>query len=245
MPERMLHAGFSRKPTELENGQHYLAQNLRISQNDDSILGPRERDIQTTRVVQESDPLMLIAPHAAENNVILLSSLEGIHACDLNLLVQVLLERPIELHVVDDIRALALIGRHDADLCRHDTRLEELGHDLLHVGRLRAVEERRPAARDLLLAEVLVEEHGRVRHGPGEVDVLAQPLGGGDTVLKRALVEHVGREFGKTWMHAVLNLKSNGAVAQNDESLEERLCETGARRLLVHDDRAELLYKQI
>ena len=42
-------------------------------------------------------------------------------------------------------------------------------------------------------------------------------------------------------MHAILDLKADGAVAENDEALEERLGEACASRFLVHDDWAELL----
>lgn len=42
-------------------------------------------------------------------------------------------------------------------------------------------------------------------------------------------------------MHAILNLKSNGAVAEDNEALEKRLCEASAGSLLVHNDWPELL----
>ena len=113
-----------------------LTENLRVSQNHNAILGTRERDVQPTWVIKEADSLMLVAPHAAENDVVLLSALERVDAGDFYLLVKVLLEGAIELHIVDNVRALALIWRDDADLVRDDPRLEELGHDLLDVRRL-------------------------------------------------------------------------------------------------------------
>ena len=41
-------------------------------------------------------------------------------------------------------------------------------------------------------------------------------------------------------MHAVLHLEADGPQSEHDETLEQRLRETGARRLLAHDDRPQL-----
>ena len=76
---------------------------------------------------------MLVASNTTEDNVVLLSSLEGINAGNLDFLVQVLLEGAVELHVVDDIRPLAFVGGDDADLPRDDSGFEELRNDLLDV----------------------------------------------------------------------------------------------------------------
>jgi hypothetical protein len=82
--------------------------------------------------------------------------------------------------------------------------------------------------------------HGRRRLRPGEVDVLLEALGGGDSVLEGTFVEHVGGELGEAGVHAVLDLKANGTVAEEDEALKEGLGETGASGLLVHDGGTEL-----
>ena len=113
-----------------------LAENLRVSQNHNAILGTRERDVQPPRVIQETDSLMFVAPDTTENDVVLLPSLERIDASDFYLLVEILLKGTVELHVVDDVRALALVGGDDADLAGDDPGFEELGHDLLDVRRL-------------------------------------------------------------------------------------------------------------
>ena len=42
-------------------------------------------------------------------------------------------------------------------------------------------------------------------------------------------------------MHTILNLESNGSVAEYDETFEERLGETGTSSFFVHDDWTELL----
>lgn len=114
----------------------YLAQHFRIAQDDDTILRSRESDVQTPRIVQEADTLMLIAPDAAKDDVVLLSTLERIHASNFNLLVEVLLQGSVELHVVHDVRALSFVWGDNADLAGDNSRLEELGDDLLNIRRL-------------------------------------------------------------------------------------------------------------
>jgi hypothetical protein len=42
-------------------------------------------------------------------------------------------------------------------------------------------------------------------------------------------------------MHAVLHLQTNRPIAEYDQTFEERLCETSARSLLVHDNWTKLL----
>lgn len=116
-----------------EKEQAYLAQNLRVSEDNDTVFGPCKRDVQPPGITQESDPLMFIAPDATKNNVILLATLEGINASDLDLFVELFLEGSIELHVGDDIGALAFIRCDDPDLVRRYARLEELSDDLLDV----------------------------------------------------------------------------------------------------------------
>mgnify|MGYP001595410266 CR=1 FL=1 len=82
--------------------------------------------------------------------------------------------------------------------------------------------------------------HRRAGLRPGEVDVLPKSLRRRDSVLERALVEHVRGEFGEAGVHAVLDLEANRTVAEEDEAFEEGLGEAGAGGLLVHDRRAEL-----
>ena len=76
---------------------------------------------------------MLVASDTAENDVILLSALESIDTGYFNLLVQVFLQRPVELHIVDNIRALTLVRRHYPNLPGNNTRFEKLGDYLLYV----------------------------------------------------------------------------------------------------------------
>ena len=91
------------------------------------------------------------------------------------------------------------------------------------------------------MAQVLVEEHGRIRDRPREVDVLAEPFGRSNSVLQGSLVEHVGRELREARMHAVLHLQADGAIPENNKPLKERLRQASTCRLLVHNDWTELL----
>ena len=101
MPERVLKKSQIRKNGKVQST--HFAQHLWISEDNHTILGSRQSHIQTPRVVQETNALMLITPDTAENDVILLSSLESIDTGNFDLFVQILLQRPVKLHVVDDI----------------------------------------------------------------------------------------------------------------------------------------------
>ncbi|RUS31225.1 hypothetical protein BC938DRAFT_478226 [Jimgerdemannia flammicorona] len=221
--------------------ERVLAQHLGITQDHHAILGPGQRNVQPPGIVQETDALVLVASHQAQNDIVLFSALEGVHARDLYLFVEILAHRPVELHVADDIGSLPFVGGDDADLRGHNTSLHETSDYLLTVGGFGTVEIRGTRGGNLFLTQVGVEKHGCLGDGPGEVNVLAEPLLGGDAVLQGALVEHVTRELGKARVHAVLNLQANRPDAQDNETFEEGLAETRARGLLVHNDRTELL----
>lgn len=72
-----------------------LAEDFRISQNDQAILCPRQRDVQPPRIIQESNPLVLITPHTRNDDVILLSTLKRIDRSDFDFFVEFLLERSV------------------------------------------------------------------------------------------------------------------------------------------------------
>src|SRR4051812_34552816 len=97
----------------VEQGRTYLAKNLWISENNHSIFCAGQCDIETSRVVQESNSLMFVASHAAENNVVFFTSLERVYTGHFNLLVHFFFHRTVELHIVDDIGSLALVRRND------------------------------------------------------------------------------------------------------------------------------------
>lgn len=76
---------------------------------------------------------MFIAPDAAEDNVVLLATLKGIHGCHLYFLVEVLLQRTVILHIIDDVRTLSLVRGHNANLARYNTRFKEFRNNFLDV----------------------------------------------------------------------------------------------------------------
>jgi hypothetical protein len=84
---------------------------------------------------------MLVAPDTTEDDVVLLSSLERIHARHFDFFVQVLLQRAMQLHVRCNIGPLAFVGRDDTNLRREHAGFEEFGDHLLHVGGFRSIEE--------------------------------------------------------------------------------------------------------
>jgi hypothetical protein len=115
------------------SGITYLAKYFWITENDHSIFCTRESNVQPPRIVQKPNSLVLIASDTAEDNIVLLTTLKGVHGSDLYLLVEVLLQRTIILHIVHDIRALSFIRRHNADLARYNTGLEELRDNFLNI----------------------------------------------------------------------------------------------------------------
>jgi hypothetical protein len=82
------------------------------------------------------------------------------------------------------------------------------------------VKERCSAGRDFLLAQILVEEHRRIRDRPREIYVLSKPLGRRNTVLQSSLVEHVGRELGKARVHTILHLETDRTITEHDKPFE-------------------------
>lgn len=69
----------------------HLAKYLGVTENNDTVFGTREGNVQPSRIVQKSNSLMLVAPDTAKDDVVLFATLERIHGSHLNLLVEVLL----------------------------------------------------------------------------------------------------------------------------------------------------------
>jgi hypothetical protein len=111
----------------MKSGITYLAKYFRITENDHSVFCARESDVQPPRIIQKANSLVFVAPDTTEDNVVLL------HGGNLYLLVEVLLQRTIVLHIVHDIRTLSFVGRHNADLARYNTRLEEFRDNFLNI----------------------------------------------------------------------------------------------------------------
>ena len=111
----------------------HLAEYLWVSKYDDTVFCTREGNVQSSRVIQKPNPLMLVAPDTAKDDVVLFATLERIHGSHFNLLVEVFLQRAIVLHIVHNVGTLSFVRCHDADLARYYTRLEKFGHNLLDV----------------------------------------------------------------------------------------------------------------
>jgi len=65
----------------------YLREDLRVTQDDKTVSCTGQGDVETARVIQETDALMFVGTHARENDVVLLSALEGVHRCHLDFFV--------------------------------------------------------------------------------------------------------------------------------------------------------------
>ena len=111
----------------------HLAEYLWVAKDDDTVFCTREGNVQPSRIVQKPNSLMLVAPDTAQNDVVLFATLERVHRSHLNLFVEVLLQRTIVLHEVDDVGTLSFVRCHDADLARYNARLEKFGHNFLNV----------------------------------------------------------------------------------------------------------------
>mmetsp|Transcript_7910 Transcript_7910/g.23809 ORF Transcript_7910/g.23809 Transcript_7910/m.23809 type:complete len:839 (+) Transcript_7910:1217-3733(+) len=220
--------------------QDLLRQDLGISQHDQAVPRTRERYVETARVAEETDALALIASDAREDDVIFLTTLECIDGCNLDLCIELLAKSAVALHIAHDVGALALVRRDDANLSRRGAALEKSSNDLLDIAGLRAVEVRGAGSRELLGAKRYVE-HERLRgNRPREVHAHGLALGVRHAILKRTLVEGVGRELRKHRVHAVLNLQAHGLDPQHHHALEERLGQAGLGRLLAQHHGAQL-----
>mmetsp|Transcript_17786 Transcript_17786/g.49791 ORF Transcript_17786/g.49791 Transcript_17786/m.49791 type:complete len:242 (+) Transcript_17786:915-1640(+) len=172
-----------------------LGQHLGVAQHHHAVLCAGQRNVEAPRVVEKPDALVLVGADARQDDVVLLATLEGVHAGDLNVLVQLLAEAAVAQHHVDDVHPLPLVGGDDTDLRRGHPSTQEPGHNLLHIGGLCAVEVGGTATADLLVPKLDVKHHRLGGNRPWEVDGGHSALVDGDTVLKTALIKCVGREL--------------------------------------------------
>lgn len=219
--------------------QLLLAEDFGIADDDDPVLGAGQRDVQTTRVVQEADALMFVRADARHDDDVFLAALEGVDGRDLDLLVQLAMQAALVLHVLDEVGALSLVRRDDTDLIGTQAGLQETSRDLLDVRGFSAIQIRSPASSDLFASLRHQKEHRTFRRWPREVD-FELAFFSADAVLQRALVEEVGRELRELRVHSVLHLETERTNSQHDKSLEKRLREASLGGLLAHDNRSEL-----
>ena len=137
----------------------YLAQDPGVPDDDDGVFGPGEGDVEPPGVGEEPDPLVLVGPDAGDDDDVLLSALEGVHAGDLHVLVELGVEGSLVLHVGDEERPLPLVGGDDPDLVGLDPRPDEQGCQFLHVGRFPSVQVGGAVGSDLLLTRTAKRLH--------------------------------------------------------------------------------------
>src|SRR5690606_28421085 len=140
------------------------------------------------------------------NNIVLLTTLEGINGGNLNFLVQLLLERAIGLHRRNNVRALSFVRGNDTNLRRPNTGFEKARDNLFASSRLSPVEIRGTTSRDLLISDITPEHHRCIGNRPWKVDISSQTILNSDTVLQTAFIKHAARELRQARVHTVLNL---------------------------------------
>ena len=83
---------------------------------------------------------MFVRSNTGDNNDILLSTLERVHTCNLQLLVDLGVEGTLILHILDQETTLSFVRSDHANLFRFNPSLKELGRNLLDAGRLSPVQ---------------------------------------------------------------------------------------------------------
>jgi hypothetical protein len=64
--------------------QRLLSQDFGVPHDDQTVLGTGQSDVQTTRILEEADTLVLVRTHARHNDQVFLATLEGVHAGNFN-----------------------------------------------------------------------------------------------------------------------------------------------------------------
>lgn len=111
----------------------YLAEDLGIAQNYQAVLGTSESDVESSRIVEETNSLVLVGAHARDNDVVLFTTLERIYTGDFDFFVKLLLQRSVELHEAYDVGSLPFVRRNDANLTWKNARFEETGNNFFDI----------------------------------------------------------------------------------------------------------------
>ncbi len=80
--------------------------------------------------------LVLIGAHTRQDDVVLLSALEGVHTGHLNVGVQLLPHGAVAQHHLQHVGTLALVRGDHPQLVGGGPTFQEVGHNLLHIGSL-------------------------------------------------------------------------------------------------------------
>mmetsp|Transcript_1632 Transcript_1632/g.4614 ORF Transcript_1632/g.4614 Transcript_1632/m.4614 type:complete len:387 (+) Transcript_1632:158-1318(+) len=201
--------------------QRILGQHARVAEQDQTVPRACESDVQPPRIAQEANTLVLVRPHTAQNNHVLLAALERVHGRHLHVFISRGRQRPRTFQVMAHVGPLAFIRRDHAQLVRLQARLQEMRRDSFNSGGLGSIQERRPRRRQLFTPRTIIKHHRRVAVRPGEGlalrfdglgardrirsrEPVGPPLVRGHAVLELALVEHVRRELTERGVAPVL-----------------------------------------
>ena len=113
---------------------------LRSFQDRNDEIGHFAVAIETPRIAQETNTLVVVGTNARQDDKVLFTALESIDGGNLNFLVVLFLEATRCLHRTDNVTALTFIWGNDTDIARLYTSLEEASDDLLDVLGLGTVE---------------------------------------------------------------------------------------------------------
>lgn len=162
----------------LEVGQERVPERIlreyaAISDNDETEPSSGESDVEASRIVQESDALVVVGSYARQHDDVLLSSLKRVDGCNFDFVVRRRTERTGRDHVTTDVGSLSLVGRDHADLAGLETGLEEERDNFFDRGRLAAIQKRGSRPRHLFASVAIVEKHRSVGRRPRKLGVLS------------------------------------------------------------------------
>mmetsp|Transcript_13198 Transcript_13198/g.18024 ORF Transcript_13198/g.18024 Transcript_13198/m.18024 type:complete len:237 (-) Transcript_13198:2130-2840(-) len=181
-----------------------------VSDDDEQRFGSRDCDVKPVRAAEEPDvvphvlgDLVLLAPHAAQDDHQILLPLKLLHAADLDVL------QILALQKLSDLELLLVVGGDHPDLRRGNFELSVVAqslHVVLHNSRLVGVEPRWTVPLPLVLPVDSVEHHWELSPGSWQT---TPPLQATDhhrirARLQSVVVEHFRWEFDDGGMGAVV-----------------------------------------
>ena len=191
------------------------AQQRAVAHDDQPKTRASQRHVQSLGILQESDLVPLVGPHAAIHDVVHFASLEHVHAGALDA-AQLVLRKKVRQQ-----KTLARVRRDHADLLGPALALDEELDHVDHCHRLHEVLVRTALAAHALLADDVPQHERSLLVGIGEGrdhgSVLLR-----DSVHQLCLVEGGVGELAQRGVHTVLDRQQLRFHAQRDQPLEER-----------------------
>lgn len=217
-----------------------LAQHSSIPENYHAVFRPCQRNVESTRIVQESDTRSLIRPNAWEQDKVFLSTLEAVYRCYLYLSIELSFKLALSLHVREYESSLTFVGSDNANLVGSESCVEHGSDYLLYVLGFNSVQVGCTACWYLFIRNTVVEHHRFVRLRPGELESLEDSVLFWDSILETSFIESHWGEIRQTRVHPVLDLKADGPDAQANKTLEKALIHSSFCSLFAHNHRAKL-----